>query len=584
MKAKLKEVFMVCEGRICLTTDTWTSIKQMNYMCLTAHFIDRDWKLRKKIIGFRQVFSHKGTAIAEAIMACLDEWGIDKVFSVTVDNASSNDTAIQHIKSLFDNRNTSVCDGQFLHVRCVAHIINLVVSDGLGEISTSVRKIREAVRYVKQSPARLQKFYDFVAVDDIESKKSLCLDVFTRWNSTFLMLQAAEKYETAFEMYALSDRQFRIDLISKVGVPDEDDWNDARRIMRFLKCFYDFTLKVSGSSYVTSNLFFPDVVILYRMLKMWEGSCDNQLSSMANKMRRKYEKYWGDIEKMNKLLYIAVVLDPRRKMDFVAFTLSRVYPEENKGILLADLVKKATYDLYDHYVKTSSVTPPTSSFPTIIEENSLRKIDPVKEYKQYKEEVDGVIYKTELDKYLREEPDDTPDPKFNVLDWWKLNSHRYPILSQMARDVLVVPILIVSSESAFSTGGRVLDAFRSSLTPRIVEALICTQDWLRADSRAPSIEEDQLDIDKIDEGKLSNLSNFEGKLSKLLACCCPAEIERGCYNLSSAFVFSYLMEDSMNAKADLFERLKIGYRVAHFCLCVSRNGFRLRSDRTGVFD
>ncbi|CAN1244683.1 Putative AC9 transposase [Linum perenne] len=114
---------------------------------------------------------------------------------------------------------------------------------------------------------------------------------------------------------------------------------------------------------------------------------------------------------------------------------------------------------------------------------------------------DGVIYKTELDKYLREEPDDLPDPKFNVLDWWKLNSHRYPILSQMARDVLAVPISTVSSESAFSTGGRVLDAFRSSLTPRIVEALICTQDWLRADSRAPSIEEDQLDIDKINEGK-----------------------------------------------------------------------------------
>ncbi|CAN1341383.1 Putative AC transposase [Linum perenne] len=77
----------------------------------------------------------------------------------------------------------------------------------------------------------------------------------------------------------------------------------------------------------------------------------------------------------------------------------------------------------------------------------------------------------------------------------------------MARDVLVVPISTVSSDSAFSTEGRVLDAFRSSLTPRIVEALICTQDWLRADSRAPSIEEDQLNIDKIDEGKLSNLSN-----------------------------------------------------------------------------
>ncbi|CAN1338835.1 Zinc finger BED domain-containing protein RICESLEEPER 2 [Linum perenne] len=118
-------------------------------------------------------------------------------------------------------------------------------------------------------------------------------------------------------------------------------------------------------------------------------------------------------------------------------------------------------------------------------------------------EVDGVIYKTKLDKYLREEPDDTPDPKFNALDWWKLNSHRYPILSLMARDVLAVPISTVSTEFAFSTAWRVLDAFRSSLTPRIVEALICTQDWIHADSRAPSIEEDQLDIDKIHEGQLS---------------------------------------------------------------------------------
>ena len=46
----------------------------------------------------------------------------------------------------------------------------------------------------------------------------------------------------------------------------------------------------------------------------------------------------------------------------------------------------------------------------------------------------------------------------------------------MARDVLAVPVATVASEAAFSIGGRVLDAFRSSLTPKIVEALICTQD------------------------------------------------------------------------------------------------------------
>ncbi|CAN0876312.1 Putative AC transposase [Linum grandiflorum] len=222
MKAKLKEVFMASDGRVCLTTDTWTSIKQINYMCLTAHFIDKEWILRKKIIGFRQVFSHEGVAIAQALMSCLDEWGIDKVFSIMVDSASSNDTAIQCIKTLFEKQNTSICNGQFLHVRCVAHLINLVVSDGLEEISTSVKQISKVVRYVKQSPARLQKFYGFVG-QNITSRKSLCLDVLTRWNSTYLMLQAAENFETALEMYALSDPQYRVDLVSKVGVPNNND-------------------------------------------------------------------------------------------------------------------------------------------------------------------------------------------------------------------------------------------------------------------------------------------------------------------------------------------------------------------------
>jgi hypothetical protein len=45
--------------------------------------------------------------------------------------------------------------------------------------------------------------------------------------------------------------------------------------------------------------------------------------------------------------------------------------------------------------------------------------------------------------------------------------------------VLAIQISTVASESAFSTGGRVLDDFRTSLTPFMVEALVCTQDWLR---------------------------------------------------------------------------------------------------------
>ena len=51
-----------------------------------------------------------------------------------------------------------------------------------------------------------------------------------------------------------------------------------------------------------------------------------------------------------------------------------------------------------------------------------------------------------------------------------------PYSFKMARNVLAIPISTVTFESAFSTGGHVLDSFRTSLTRKMVEALICAQD------------------------------------------------------------------------------------------------------------
>ena len=48
----------------------------------------------------------------------------------------------------------------------------------------------------------------------------------------------------------------------------------------------------------------------------------------------------------------------------------------------------------------------------------------------------------------------------------------------MARDFLAIPLSTVSSESTFSCGGRILGDHRSSLTPEMLETLVCTKDWL----------------------------------------------------------------------------------------------------------
>jgi hypothetical protein len=86
--------------------------------------------------------------------------------------------------------------------------------------------------------------------------------------------------------------------------------------------------------------------------------------------------------------------------------------------------------------------------------------------------------KSELDKYLAEDTEDV-EMKLDILAWWKINESRFPVLVHLARDVLAIPISTISSESAFSTSGRILDEFRSSITPFMLEALVCGQDWLR---------------------------------------------------------------------------------------------------------
>ena len=58
--------------------------------------------------------------------------------TITVDNASSNDTAIAYLKTRVKTWGTSVLNGEYLHVRCIAHIMNLVVNDGLKLVTDAV--------------------------------------------------------------------------------------------------------------------------------------------------------------------------------------------------------------------------------------------------------------------------------------------------------------------------------------------------------------------------------------------------------------------------------------------------------------
>jgi hypothetical protein len=175
-KKKIKAMLGGVE-KVNITTDMWTSLQRVSYMVVTCHYVDSDW-----------FPSHSGVVIADALRKCFIEWGIEnKVLTITFDNERANDSAIRIIKNDFELMNELAVRGRLFHVRCCAHVINLLVQAGHGEIGDIVDSVRQGIKYVVASEGRLKEFIEIVKRLHLPSKK-LVLDVPTRWNSTYLML------------------------------------------------------------------------------------------------------------------------------------------------------------------------------------------------------------------------------------------------------------------------------------------------------------------------------------------------------------------------------------------------------------
>ncbi|XP_054781875.1 zinc finger BED domain-containing protein RICESLEEPER 2-like [Prosopis cineraria] len=290
---------------------------------------------------------------------------------------------------------------------------------------SSVKRVRKALQFVRKSALRMKKFKESCKDEKIQSKSLLTLDVSTKWNSTYLMLESTQKFEAAFKRFEDKDPYFCIDLEQGEGVPDAVDWRNIKRMVMFLSHFYEMTLRVSGAFYVTSTSLFYEIYIIYRLLDEWTKCDDFELSSMAFKMKEKYDN------------------------------------DESEN--LAKQVKDVFIALYHEYKE---------------------HVSPSKQYE-----------KEQLMDEIQADFGDEDDPAMK----WKLNGPRFPILSRLTSDVLTIPISIVASESTFSIGGCVLDAFRISLTPKVVQALICAEDWLR--HFIPVVVEEKLDdIQRIERG------------------------------------------------------------------------------------
>ncbi|KAL5739860.1 hypothetical protein ACOSP7_028754 [Xanthoceras sorbifolium] len=168
------------ESKVAITTDMWTSSTKMVYMVVTMHFIDKSWVLHSRIMRFIHVLSpHDAESLGDQLMKCLLDWNVDrKLSAITVDNCSTNDSMIDKIKNKFSY--ALLLGGKLFHMRCCAHILNLVVRDGLKVIAEGIEKIRDSVCFWTASSRRVEAFEYATNQLKIKYTKKLVLDCPTR--------------------------------------------------------------------------------------------------------------------------------------------------------------------------------------------------------------------------------------------------------------------------------------------------------------------------------------------------------------------------------------------------------------------
>ncbi|TVU05632.1 hypothetical protein EJB05_48801 [Eragrostis curvula] len=219
--------------------------------------------------------------------------------------------------------------------------------------------------------------------------------------------------------------------------------------------------------------FLQDGIRLKKLLEKEASSSEPVIVSMVIEMKKKFKKYW-DLSYLK--ICVPVVLDPRFRLGFLDFRLKKGFG--NMAGAYFSKIEQTFRELFKEYSPQTigsvcNNTKSNSKDVIIVDEN-----DPWADWGQI-QNVQQSKTIDELEQYLSEETVPVT-ASFNILEHWKVYASKYPTLARMARDILAIPASTVASESAFSTGERVISDYRSSLASGTVEALICLPDCLRS--------------------------------------------------------------------------------------------------------
>ncbi|KAF5387624.1 hypothetical protein D9615_000715 [Tricholomella constricta] len=392
-------------GRVSLTSDGWSRTSLSSHLAITAHYMvmssDGHLILRSRLIAFRKLEgSHTGENMAKVLWRVINDLNIvDRIGMITLDNASNNNTMMEHLERLFPTVQRMpapiiIFDREGNRIRCFPHVTNIAVKTGVTYItklaeqdtevlaeeieeyferepttddfdyldalkSDVVATARKLVSACRSSGQRREELKDSIVSGNLGGifgdnglrVVALLRDVDTRWSSIFLMIDRVLELYPAIKI-----------MLEKPQYTDIQDLllNDTQLrvlsdIRQFLYVFHTVQEIVSADKTPTLSKVLPlyeKLIMVLQDLKRVIPNLTHVISASEGKLVEYLE-----MARKTRIYSLAMFINPTIKLQWA---------ETHWGMTDRDNAKKWTREsMLEHYcvMRTEKASLPASTLP-----------------------------------------------------------------------------------------------------------------------------------------------------------------------------------------------------------------------------
>ncbi|KAI4335822.1 hypothetical protein L6164_014431 [Bauhinia variegata] len=456
MREDVKAFLDPVSSKFSITLDFWTSFEQMFYMSVTCQWIDENWCFQKVVLDICRIpYPCGGAEIYRSLEKVLKMYNIEnRVLSCTHDNSQNVIHTYHNLKENLDGQKV----GPFCYIPCAARTLNLIIDDGLRSTKPSISKIREFITELNASSVISEDFNQMSTAFQ-EGTWKFPLDISARWSANYQMLDIVRKAGKSIDAVI---RKYEETLGSRIMLSSSEK-NVVSIMHQYLEPFYKTTNNICTSKVLTVGLvlFFMDHISETIATCRESRHSPDWLKSAAEEMAKRARSYTAQV--CNIFTYMTAILDPRIKGELIPESLnSENFLEEART----------------HFMRNYC----TSHFPSMSTGYNAQEIEDggsvsfAEEIARKKRRATMSSASDELTQYLSEAPAPIPT---DVLEWWKVNSTRYPRLSVMARDFLAVQPTSVVPEELFCAKGDEIDKQRFCMPHDSTQAILCIKSWIQ---------------------------------------------------------------------------------------------------------